>query len=179
MRWPLSAVLHRRAGPAGERRCHGRGLPPVSCAHRHWRTARDTLRVPSTVRKERMPHHPAGLCHCGGLWEAKKIAAMAETYYLGVAPHIRWTRCQRRRSPFCSQHAELPHSGRHAHRCALAMGCDRHDLQDGSRLLSLRLGPVFWGSRLTKTPPGKTEPCAEVQWRATTVRAHDNAILDW
>jgi galactonate dehydratase len=27
------------------------------------------------------------LCHCGGLWEARKIAAMAEAYYLGVAPH--------------------------------------------------------------------------------------------
>ena len=27
------------------------------------------------------------LCHCGGLLEAKKIAAMAETYYMGVAPH--------------------------------------------------------------------------------------------
>jgi galactonate dehydratase len=27
------------------------------------------------------------LCHCGGLWEAKKIAAAAETYYMGVAPH--------------------------------------------------------------------------------------------
>lgn len=27
------------------------------------------------------------LCHCGGLWEAKKIAAMAETYYVGIAPH--------------------------------------------------------------------------------------------
>jgi galactonate dehydratase len=27
------------------------------------------------------------LCHCGGLWEAKKIAAMAEAYYMGVAPH--------------------------------------------------------------------------------------------
>jgi len=27
------------------------------------------------------------LCHCGGLWEAKKIAAMAETYTMGVAPH--------------------------------------------------------------------------------------------
>jgi galactonate dehydratase len=27
------------------------------------------------------------LCHCGGLWEARKIAAMAETYYVGVAPH--------------------------------------------------------------------------------------------
>jgi galactonate dehydratase len=27
------------------------------------------------------------LCHCGGLLEAKKIAAMAETYYVGVAPH--------------------------------------------------------------------------------------------
>jgi len=27
------------------------------------------------------------LCHCGGLAEAKKIAAAAETYYMGVAPH--------------------------------------------------------------------------------------------
>jgi galactonate dehydratase len=27
------------------------------------------------------------LCHCGGLWEAKKIAAAAESYYMGVAPH--------------------------------------------------------------------------------------------
>jgi galactonate dehydratase len=27
------------------------------------------------------------LCHCGGLGEAKKIAAAAETYYMGVAPH--------------------------------------------------------------------------------------------
>jgi galactonate dehydratase len=27
------------------------------------------------------------LCHCGGLLEARKIAAMAETYYVSVAPH--------------------------------------------------------------------------------------------
>jgi galactonate dehydratase len=27
------------------------------------------------------------LCHCGGLLEAKKIAAMAEAHYVGVAPH--------------------------------------------------------------------------------------------
>jgi galactonate dehydratase len=27
------------------------------------------------------------LCHCGGLWEARKIAAMAETQYVSVAPH--------------------------------------------------------------------------------------------
>jgi galactonate dehydratase len=27
------------------------------------------------------------LCHCGGLWEARKIAAMAETAYVSVAPH--------------------------------------------------------------------------------------------
>ncbi|MBP1988553.1 galactonate dehydratase [Paenibacillus eucommiae] len=27
------------------------------------------------------------ICHCGGLWEARKIAALAETYYVGVAPH--------------------------------------------------------------------------------------------
>lgn len=27
------------------------------------------------------------LCHCGGLFEARKIAAMAEVYQMGVAPH--------------------------------------------------------------------------------------------
>lgn len=27
------------------------------------------------------------LCHCGGLFEARKIAAMAEAYQMGVAPH--------------------------------------------------------------------------------------------
>ena len=27
------------------------------------------------------------LCHCGGLLEARKIAAMAEACYMGVAPH--------------------------------------------------------------------------------------------
>ena len=27
------------------------------------------------------------LCHCGGILEAKKIAAMAETYFIQVAPH--------------------------------------------------------------------------------------------
>ncbi len=27
------------------------------------------------------------LCHCGGLWEARKIAAMAEAYQVSVAPH--------------------------------------------------------------------------------------------
>jgi galactonate dehydratase len=27
------------------------------------------------------------IAHCGGLWEARKIAAAAETYYAGVAPH--------------------------------------------------------------------------------------------
>jgi galactonate dehydratase len=27
------------------------------------------------------------LCHCGGLLEARKIAAMAEVYFMGVAPH--------------------------------------------------------------------------------------------
>ncbi len=27
------------------------------------------------------------LAHCGGLWEGKKIAAAAEAYYVGIAPH--------------------------------------------------------------------------------------------
>ena len=28
------------------------------------------------------------LCHCGGLWEAKKIAAMAEADHVQIAPHL-------------------------------------------------------------------------------------------
>ena len=27
------------------------------------------------------------LCHCGGIFEARKIASMAETYYMQIAPH--------------------------------------------------------------------------------------------
>ena len=27
------------------------------------------------------------LCHCGGIFEARKIAAMAELYFMSVAPH--------------------------------------------------------------------------------------------
>ncbi len=27
------------------------------------------------------------LCHCGGLWEARKIAAAAETHHISIAPH--------------------------------------------------------------------------------------------
>ena len=27
------------------------------------------------------------ICHCGGLWETRKIAAMAEAYFVSVAPH--------------------------------------------------------------------------------------------
>ena len=27
------------------------------------------------------------IAHCGGIWEARKIAAAAETYYVGMAPH--------------------------------------------------------------------------------------------
>ena len=27
------------------------------------------------------------ICHCGGIFEARKIASMAETYYANIAPH--------------------------------------------------------------------------------------------
>ncbi len=27
------------------------------------------------------------LCHCGGIWEARKIAAIADTHYVAMAPH--------------------------------------------------------------------------------------------
>ena len=38
------------------------------------------------------------ICHAGGITELKKIAAMAETYYVTVAPHNSTGRFQRLRA---------------------------------------------------------------------------------
>ena len=76
------------------------------------------------------------LCHCGGLWEAKKIAAMAETCYMGVAPpQSVGTGCQCGSAAFCLEYAQLPDPGRHAVGCALAMGCGAARPEDTGRIL--------------------------------------------
>jgi galactonate dehydratase len=118
------------------------------------------------------------LCHCGGLWEAKKIAAMAEAYYLGVAPH----------NPL----------GPVANAAALhfALSTPNFLIQEDM------LGDVPWrfdvvqhslqteaGYWLPNNAPGlgievdeaaaARHPFQQEILHSTTVRAHDGAILDW
>src|SRR6185295_16696104 len=118
------------------------------------------------------------LCHCGGLWEAKKIAAMAEAYYLGVAPH----------NPL----------GPVANAAALhfALSTPNFLIQEDM------LGDVPWrwdvvrsslvtqnGYWLPATAPGlgieideaaaAKHPFQQEVIHSLTARAHDGAILDW
>jgi galactonate dehydratase len=65
------------------------------------RQVREAVRVPIATGERLVTRHEfrevfeksachviqPDLCHCGGLLEGKKIAAMAEAYFMGVAPH--------------------------------------------------------------------------------------------
>jgi galactonate dehydratase len=65
------------------------------------RQVREAVRVPIATGERLVTRHEfrevfekgachviqPDLCHCGGLLEGKKIAAMAEAYFIGVAPH--------------------------------------------------------------------------------------------
>ncbi len=118
------------------------------------------------------------LCHCGGLWEAKKIAAMAETYYIGVAPH----------NPL----------GPVANAAALHFALSTPNFLIQEDMLAdvpwrwdvvkhdLKTRDGYW---LPCDAPGlgvevdeaaaKKHPFHQEVLHATTVRAHDNAVLDW
>ena len=118
------------------------------------------------------------LCHCGGLWEAKKIAAMAEAWYMGVAPH----------NPL----------GPVANAAALHFGLSTPNFLIQEDMLedvpwrwdvvqsSLKTEKGHW---LTADAPGlgvevdekaaQKHPFRQEVLHSTTVRAHDNAILDW
>lgn len=118
------------------------------------------------------------LCHCGGLLEAKKIAAMAETYQMGVAPH----------NPL----------GPVANAVALhfALSTPNFLIQEDM------LADVPWRWEVVKSSlitenghwlpahaPGlgievdeeraKEHPFKQEVMHSTTIRAADNAILDW
>ncbi|MBK5290734.1 MAG: galactonate dehydratase [Acidobacteriia bacterium] len=118
------------------------------------------------------------LCHCGGLWEAKKIAAMAEAYYVSVAPH----------NPL----------GPVANAAALHFALStpnfliqedmltdvpwrwevvRHNLQteNGYWLPSEAHG---LGVEVDETAAAR-HPFQQEVLHATTVRARDGAVLDW
>ncbi len=74
-------------------------VPPENVAA--MREVRQAVRVPIATGERLVTRHQfreifeqqachviqPDLCHCGGLMEGKKIAAMAEAYYMGVAPH--------------------------------------------------------------------------------------------
>ena len=118
------------------------------------------------------------LCHCGGLAEAKKIAAMAETYYMGVAPH----------NPLgpvanaAALHFALSTPNFLIQEDMLADVPWRWDVVSNT----LQTENGYW---LPTDAPGlgvevNEEAAAKHPFRQEvlhpkTVRAHDNAILDW
>jgi galactonate dehydratase len=118
------------------------------------------------------------LCHCGGIWEAKKIAAMAEVYAMGVAPH----------NPL----------GPIANAVALHFDLSTPNFLIQEDMLSdvpwrwevvrhsLRSEGGYW---LASDAPGlgidvdegaaARHPFQQEVIHSNTVRAHDGAILDW
>lgn len=118
------------------------------------------------------------LCHCGGLWEAKKIAAMAEAYYVSVAPH----------NPL----------GPVANAAALHFALSTPNFLIQEDMLSdvpwrweivrhqLRTKNGYW---LPCDAPGlgvevdeeaaRNHPFRQEIIQSTRARAHDGAILDW
>ncbi len=118
------------------------------------------------------------LCHCGGLLEAKKIAAMAEAYTMGVAPH----------NPL----------GPVANAAALHFDLSTPNFLIQEDMLtdvpwrwevvrhSLRSENGYWlptetpglGIEIDEAAAAK-HPFRQEVIHATTVRAPDGAILDW
>jgi len=118
------------------------------------------------------------LCHCGGLFEAKKIAAMAEVYQMGVAPH----------NPL----------GPVANAVALHFALSTPNFLIQEDMLSdvpwrwdvvkssLRTENGYW---LPSDAPGlgievdearaREHPFQQEVMHPLTIRAADNAILDW
>ncbi|MGH9342692.1 MAG: enolase C-terminal domain-like protein, partial [Terriglobia bacterium] len=118
------------------------------------------------------------LCHCGGLWEAKKIAAMAEVYTMGVAPH----------NPLgpvanaAALHFDLSTPNFLIQEDMLTDVPWRWDVvehtlesKDGFWLPSDRPG---LGIEVNETAAAK-HPFVQEVMHSTTVRAQDGAILDW
>jgi galactonate dehydratase len=118
------------------------------------------------------------LCHCGGLWEAKKIAAMAEVYTMGVAPH----------NPL----------GPVANAAALHFDLSTPNFLIQEDMLtdvpwrwevvrhSLKTENGYWlpsdapglGIEVDEAAAAK-HPFKQEVLHSTTIRASDNAILDW
>jgi galactonate dehydratase len=118
------------------------------------------------------------LCHCGGLWEAKKIAAMAEVYGMGVAPHNPL-------GPIANAvalHFDLSTPNFLIQEDMLAdvpwrQDVVRHELRSEGGYWLPPDAPGL-GIEVDEVEAGK-HPFQQEVIHATTVRAHDGAILDW
>ena len=80
--------VRRGAGAPGERRRAQARLRPRALPHRHRRAPADPLGVPRRCSRSRPVAYiqPDG-SHVGGISELKKVANMAEVYYVHVMPH--------------------------------------------------------------------------------------------
>jgi galactonate dehydratase len=156
------------------------------------RQVREAVRVPIATGERLVTRHQfreifekgachviqPDLCHCGGLLEGKKIAAMAEAYFMGVAPH----------NPL----------GPVANAVALHFALSTPNFLIQEDMLSdvpwrwdvvehaLETKDGYW---LPSTQPGlgirinekeaARHPFQQETIHATTIRAADGAVLDW
>ena len=115
----LSRSPCRRRMSTSWRRCAKRALfrsPPASgCVTRY--------EFRELIREAGLPRHPARPLPLRRLGKRRKIAAMAETYTMGVAPHNPLGPVANAAAlHFALSTPELPDPGRYADRRALAMG---------------------------------------------------------
>ena len=121
------------------------------------------------------------LAHCGGIWEARKIAAAAETSYVGVAPHNPYSWLLTMASiqldfampelPDPGVPGRSPAGGGAPLRPARSPGCPAA----GS---SRRPGPGS-GSSWTGTPSAPTSSCPYTRTYQPSLWHVDGSVADW
>ena len=77
----------RGAGTPGKRRRPQARFGPRAVSHRHGRAATDSLGFPRDLREAGRVADPARRLSRGGISELKRVANMAEVYYMHTMPH--------------------------------------------------------------------------------------------
>jgi galactonate dehydratase len=125
------------------------------------------------------------LSHTGGIWEGRKIAAMAEAYDVAIAPHCPLgpiTLAASLQLDFCTPNASIQEQS-----------LEIHYHQSGSELLDYLVDPQVFhfheGFVQKLTAPGlgieinegKVREMAQVghRWRNPIWRAPDGAVTEW
>lgn len=125
------------------------------------------------------------LSHCGGIWEGRKIAAMAEAYDIAVAPHCPLgpiTLAASLQLDFCTPNAFIQEQS-----------LEIHYHQSGSELLDYLVDPQVFhfqeGFVQKPTAPGlgieineaKVREMAQVghRWRNPVSRSIDGSVAEW